>query len=398
MTCWIIEPQDPLIVRDGRPFRATPGARARSLPFPFPSTTAGGVRTRAGKDDNGRFDKNLVAAVQNIPHRGPFLVELDGDDVDALLLPAPADALLFDTDDGVERKALQPVRPPAHAGTDLPNELTYPVGLPRIDSRKPSKRAPRFWRWKAYRAWLLSTADAPVTLAGLGHGGPKADRRLHVAIDPATQTGEDGKLFMTSGLTFWRAADDTEFRFGAAKRLALLVEAETGKMPQRTGFDPLGGERRLMHWRPTDYLLPELPKELADAIVTAGHCRIILLTPGYFAQGWLPTDLRQERHGVRPDLLAAVVGSPVVPSGWDLKKREAKPTRRLAPAGSVYYLKLTGDEAAVRAWLEEVWFRSVSDAADDQAAGFGLAAVGVWSGQAHDITIPPKEAKNAPGA
>jgi len=396
MTCWIIEPQDPLIVRDGRPFRATPGARARSLPFPFPSTTAGGVRTRAGKDDNGRFDTTLVAQVQNLLHRGPFLVELNGDDVADLLLPAPADALLFDTDAGVERKALQPVRPPTDAVTDLPQELTYPVGLPQIDSRKPSKRAPRFWRWDSYREWLLRANDGPVNLATLGHSGPKADRRLHVAIDPATQTGEDGKLFMTSGLSFWRGDDGA--CFGAAKRLALMVAAETGDLPQRIGFDPLGGERRLMHWRLADYSLPELPDDLADAIVTAGHCRVVLLTPGYFTAGWLPTELLQARDGVKPDLQAAVVGSPVVPSGWDLKSRGPKPTRRLAPAGSVYYLKLTGDAPAIHAWLQSVWFQSIGDMPNDRATGFGLAAVGVWSGQAHEITIPPKEVQHAPSA
>jgi CRISPR-associated protein Cmr3 len=48
MTVWIMEPHDPLLVRDGRPFGSNPGARARSLLFPFPSTIAGGMRTRAG--------------------------------------------------------------------------------------------------------------------------------------------------------------------------------------------------------------------------------------------------------------------------------------------------------------------------------------------------------------
>ena len=54
---WLIEPIDPLIVRDGRPFGPTPGARARTLPFPFPQTIAGAVRTRDGLDANGRFDR-----------------------------------------------------------------------------------------------------------------------------------------------------------------------------------------------------------------------------------------------------------------------------------------------------------------------------------------------------
>ena len=56
MTTWIIEPHDPLIFRDGRPFGPNPGARAKTLSFPFPSTTTGGVRTRAGLDkDKGTF-------------------------------------------------------------------------------------------------------------------------------------------------------------------------------------------------------------------------------------------------------------------------------------------------------------------------------------------------------
>ncbi|MFZ2521089.1 MAG: type III-B CRISPR module-associated Cmr3 family protein, partial [Anaerolineae bacterium] len=31
MKTWLIEPRDPLIFRDGRPFSASPGARAKTL-------------------------------------------------------------------------------------------------------------------------------------------------------------------------------------------------------------------------------------------------------------------------------------------------------------------------------------------------------------------------------
>ncbi|HZQ09120.1 MAG TPA: type III-B CRISPR module-associated Cmr3 family protein, partial [Anaerolineae bacterium] len=58
MSVWLIEPRDPLIFRDGRPFNPTPGARAISLPFPYPSTLAGAVRTRVGQNENGVFDKD----------------------------------------------------------------------------------------------------------------------------------------------------------------------------------------------------------------------------------------------------------------------------------------------------------------------------------------------------
>ena len=50
MKTWIIEPVDPVLFGDGRPFTAVPGSRATSLPLPPPSTLAGGVRTRHGQD------------------------------------------------------------------------------------------------------------------------------------------------------------------------------------------------------------------------------------------------------------------------------------------------------------------------------------------------------------
>src|SRR6266446_8460346 len=109
MAIWIIEPHDPLIVRDSRPFVPDPGARASSLPFPFPSTTAGGVRTRAALDDNGFFkfpnDQNRPEVQEQLNRlkqlrvRGPLLVQLTADGRDIVsnqwLVPAPRDALLF---------------------------------------------------------------------------------------------------------------------------------------------------------------------------------------------------------------------------------------------------------------------------------------------------------------
>ncbi len=72
MTIGIIEPHHSVIFRDGRPLGPNPGVRAASLAYPFPSTTAGGARTRAGQDATGRF----VAAptdVLQIGVRGPLL-------------------------------------------------------------------------------------------------------------------------------------------------------------------------------------------------------------------------------------------------------------------------------------------------------------------------------------
>ncbi len=392
MTLWIIEPQDPLIVRDGRPFHATPGARARSLPFPFPSTTAGGVRTRSGQDGNGIFDTTKIGAVKNISVRGPLLVEVKESGGIKFLIPAPADALVFDAkgEDGkIERMWLRPFNLPDVAKSNKPKEVEYLVGLPEplseSDIRKPSKKAPAFWRWKKFEKWLLDPAGqtAPLKPVKLGHNGPQPDRRVHVGINPETFTGLDGALFATSGLEFWHREEKSSLK--NARKLALAVEVagnDSNDLQIAAGFAPLGGERRLMNWQNRENdSLPDAPEGLAQAIKeNDGHCRLILLTPAYFKAGWRPD------FGAEAELLAAAVPNPVVVSGWDFASKPPgpKPTKRLAPAGSVYYVKVKGD---VDQWLENRWMKPLSDDPEMAKAGFGLTAVGVWDGKPQPIQI-----------
>ena len=413
MTVWIIEPQDPLIVRDGRPFHATPGARARSLPFPFPSTTAGGVRTRAGQED-GLFDPEKIAAVKEIVVRGPLLVEQNDAGEWKILVPAPADALVFEeknekdescTDIAsgipiphtkIERKWLRPLTLPADVQSDKPKELEYLVGLPNPDSRKPSKNAPAFWHWDKFTGWLLNPAakTAPLSAAELGHDGPQPDRRTHVGIDPNKFTSLDGALFATSGLTFWHqhkdVGDDKSLpKLSTIKKLALAVEVEgngNDNLKFTEGFAPLGGERRLMNWRKTKETfktLLKIPNGLVQTIKdNGGYCRLLLLTPAYFKTGWRPD------FGKGAELLATAVSNPVVVSGWDFEKGGPKPTKRLAPAGSVYFVKIEGD---VKQWVQDRWLHSLSDDDEMAKAGFGLTAVGVWDGKPQPIQINLKE-------
>src|SRR6266700_6893568 len=118
---WIIEPHDPLIVRDGRPFGPDPSARAISLSFPFPSTTTGGVRTREGLKADGRFDVSQIERVKQIKVRGPLLVQVaPGEDkIERWLVRAPADALLLESEkkDHVLCKRLVPLKLYAGAET-----------------------------------------------------------------------------------------------------------------------------------------------------------------------------------------------------------------------------------------------------------------------------------------
>jgi CRISPR-associated protein Cmr3 len=102
---------------------------------------------------------------------------------------------------------------------------------------------------------------------------------------------------------------------------------------------------------------------------------------------------------------AVACGRHQIISGWDLKHTEKrdgrtingrpKPTRRLVPAGSVYFVSFSLNDAqleprqALASWLERVWLHNISDHAQDRRDGFGLAAVGVWDGQSRPLEVKP---------
>jgi CRISPR-associated protein Cmr3 len=371
MPTWIIEPRDPLIARDGRLFSATPGARASSVPFPFPSTTTGAARTQAGLDAHGVFDTRRTEEVKGIAVRGPLLVELDeAHAVGRWLLPAPADAVLFDLEppesDKAMRQRLEPLRLPPGAYTALPDGLV-PTGLTRSDPRKPA-RVPRFWYWERFSHWLTNPSEGEVALAELGHDGPEPEQRAHVRIRSDALTAEEGALFQTRGL---------EFTNPPRKRLGLAVFSDAALRP---GLAPLGGERRLASWRLSQDAPPGCPAAIREAIVQSGACRVVLLTPAHFARGSYPGWLIETRGGVSPTLVAMAVRRAQVVSGWDLEKKRPKPTRRLASAGTVLFVALTGDASAIARWVDSLWMQCVSDTEQDRRDGFGLAVLGTWSG------------------
>ncbi|HMA33298.1 MAG TPA: type III-B CRISPR module-associated protein Cmr3 [Chloroflexia bacterium] len=408
---WIIEPRDPLIARDGRPFGPTPGARAASLPFPFPSTTTGGVRTRAGLDAQGRFVAD-PQQVRQIAVRGPLLVELDGErTIRQWLAPAPADALLVETRPGqadpATRQWLRPILPDAGAHTNLPGGThaalladLLPVGPAFYNPNKAAAGVPRFWYWDVFQAWLQNPADGaqahrqvrpdqaastlwvlgppdqPAGQIELGHSGPHPEQRLHVGIDPGTLASREGALFQTRGL---------EFTGPDRRRLALAVTSD-GTFPHAgDGFAPLGGERRLVSWRASTAPLPACPPAIRQAVVDRKACRVVLLTPAVFAAGFYPTTLLQPGAEVSCSLRGVVCGRPQVVSGWDFayvgaggSRGQPKPSRRLAPAGSVLFLQLAGSPQAIGRWVDDHWMQCVSDDDQDRRDGFGLAAIGTW--------------------
>lgn len=388
MTVWSLEPRDPLLLRDGRPFSSTPGARARSLAFPFPSTIAGALRTRVMQGSGHPLDVPLSKVDRDalLIHgvRGPLLgmTSAQASGGVEIFVPAPSDCVLFSPQTGAKgvahRRRLLPL-PTTGEVTPLPETGMHPVMFAQVEKAKPLATPPRFWQWQAFAEWLLHPGDTDdLALADIGIPGPQSEQRTHLAVQEATQTAEEGKLFQTRSLEFRDHASSVQ-ELSAARDLSIILES--GAVVDE-GIGVVGGERRIVRWRKlANQTLPSIPDGLADRIAASGACRLILLTPALFDAGWRPgVFLAQiaKQHNVAISLKGAVVLRPQVVSGWDHATGMAKPSRRLAPAGSVYFLTLGSTPAARKDFVNALWMTNISDEEQSRRDGFGLCALGSW--------------------
>lgn len=355
MKSWVIEPRDAVVFRDGAP---ADGAM-RTLAFPWPSTTAGLVRSRSGEGRDGAFDVSGdgLDALRALQVRGPLLAALGEDgDIAELMPPAPRDCVWHRAADGkaLERRRLAlGVARMDGSTTDLEESGLELVG-PRVELPKgKAQPGPSFWRWGALERWLLEPSAGP-DVFGDGLAALPREERTHVSMDSVLETARDGQLFSTAALRF---TDEKGRRFG------LSVCSDAALAP---GLVKLGGRSRLSMLRESKAGWPLFPEALRDKLAGQRRLRVILLTPACFRSGALPS-----LAGAK--VVAAVVDRPLAHSGWDLVAKGPRPARRLAPAGSVYWLEV--DDAA--RWAEEHWMTCLSDERQDALDGFGLAVMGV---------------------
>lgn len=389
MSTWLIHARDPMVVRDGRP--KPPESEGGTLPFPYPGTLAGVIRTRAWSDATGRFTpRGPLDELRAVELRGPLLRDENG----TLYVPRPRDALFVATSEGVEVRALRPLDEPG--GVFDTALTTRPVGLEatRAVEGKPPKGLPSWWCWEDFARWLDAPIDGDAMVASGftagGLGSLPREHRVHVKIG-ATSTAEDGMLFETVGLRFLSANEGGSLRERLrARELGLACEVgvpqDVDASGLRNGVGPFAGERRLVRWSHEEApLLPATPPAALLAHLRSGEptvsVRVVLLTPAIFAAGWKPGEaegqLLASRDGVKVTLDAAIVPRPETISGWDFAKNGPKATRRVVSSGSVFWLKLEGDGEARAKWAEGVWMQNVSDDAQDRRDGYGLAALGV---------------------
>jgi CRISPR-associated protein Cmr3 len=154
-----------------------------------------------------------------------------------------------------------------------------------------------------------------------------------IGLNADTRSADDGKLFTVQAVAFKPGVG-----FVASVRGATLPAQATLR---------LGGDGRAASSQAVSHQAAQADLK---AIASQGRCRIVLSTPGVFAQGWLPNGFLLEAdghhwlnlHGVRARLVCATVPRSETISGWDLAanngKGQPKAAQRAAPTGSVYWL------------------------------------------------------------
>lgn len=379
--------RDPIVARDGRPFGAGQGKRMRSTGWVLPSVVAGSLRSVIGKVAQREFSVGTAQELLQIEVGGPFPQTADG----TLYLPAPHDCVVHPTH-GALRAA---PRTAEAADCDWPVAGLRPVWLTDKQARDEFKplEAPAWWPIDRYAAWLTNGAFG---LDDRFLRAPEAEHRTHVQLDPVAGVAEDGNLFTTVALPLSHlerhsaSCDATCAERYAAITLAGRVRGEGWCAEEVASLDslhPLGGERRLVHWKATEAVSSwGCPEEVREALSSASKIRMVLATPAVFGDGWKPAWLDESLVGAPPrvNVTLKLVGVSIerwcAVSGWSLaslpnQPRGPKPVKRIVPAGGVYFFEIIDGSASE---LANRWLEAVSDDAQDRRDGFGLAVWGVW--------------------
>lgn len=369
--------RDAIVSRDGRPFGAGQGLRMRSHRWPLPSVVAGSCRTMIGKVAAKDFSAQVATELLNIEVSGLFPVAEQ-----TLYLPAPLDCV------SRSDKKLFQMKPMNGSEGDgnWPMAGLQPVVISdaAVDDFKPIF-SPAWWPVEKYALWLsnpqeMKSFDESFLL------GPEPEDRFHAKLNSETGTAAEGELFMSSALPLSRLK-----RYEADwADVALSVRVQATDWAEKAVelinvLHPLGGERRLVHWKTEDkeklWECPDLVTKTLNE-TSNKNIRMVLATPALFRDGWKPGWLNDRLEGTPPGtgismkLIGVTISHWQAVSGWSLAEpRGPKPVRRMVPAGGVYFFQLLHGQSSD---LKKLWLESVSDEEQDRRDGFGLATWGIW--------------------
>ncbi len=389
-----IEPLDVLYLRGNKLF-GDAGSYGEALMPPWPSLAAGALRSRMLADhgvDLAAFAQArdrlpglpdaLHACLGTPAQPGDFRVSLftmacreNGQAQPCFPLPADVVVTAKTLDDATY---LQPTA--LHSALSSSYALLQP---PLLRAAGPGKPQSNLWLNAAgLRAWLNGEKLAKDHLL---RGGElwQFDHRLGIALNGAQRTVAKGMLYTTQTVALNRRDGRNQ---GRDVGFLVGVDGADGLLPE-TGLLRFGGDGRgaTLQTVPKKDLLP-----VPDWRCIEQDCRfrLVLATPGLFADGWRLPGLDADNHWHGPNgctarLVAAAVNRADTVSGWDLAKWQPKPAQRIAPVGSVYWFDdFQGKtEALGKLAAEGFWVMSDYPERSRRAEGFNNLLIAAWPKQ-----------------
>lgn len=359
---------------------------------PSPSVVAGAFRSlllNEAAEEIGTFaqggnlsDPQLAQALGTLDKPGSFGITsvlparlgVDGD-IEAFL-PLPADVVVSEGGQCIQR--LQPQPRQAELICSGPGNLPCLPVLRQSRATKPES------------GWLLTSEGMVAYMEGRTLSSRQLlhsthlwsdESRVGIGMEAQSRTAEDGKLFSLQHTAPRHGENDK------ASESGLLVGVHgCGKQLPARGLLRLGGDGRAAAFRQAGTPAIGMP---AEQIARSDRFKLVLQTPGLFANGWLPDGIHNEGgslmlelEGLRAQLLCATVPRYEVISGWDLARWQPKPAERVAPAGSVYWFELRQSRPEQLGKLAE---QGLWGLADDnhlnrqrQAEGYNRILIAAW--------------------
>lgn len=370
----LIQPLDPLFVRDGKSFSMGEDVTAQSLFPPPPSTFYGAVRSAYFSSHPKLFDYERLNTKEDptisFAIRGIYLFD---NEIEQFIFPTPLDLVVQDnSNDG--RAHLLKMK-------DIDFYSNYPF---RTVLAPPNENG----LYQSVEGMYITESELEAYLSGpekeqdasyfliKGDSIVKTETKVGVAIDSRTGTAEESKLYRI-GMK----------RLNKQYRFFLHFDGLDGLGEE--GMLRLGGEGKIAAYTTT---LIQPPQFVWDGnpgaipIDKRGNqlFKLYFATPSYFTNGWLPSwidpeTMEGEYQGIQLELVTAVVGKHLSLGGFDMKSRYPKAMRRFIGAGSVYYFSVN------EKYMQQVYSmfhnQCVSDEPIEEKVpysqqGFGLCYVG----------------------
>ncbi len=397
-----IDPVDVLYIRGNRLFGGA-GEHGEALMPPWPSVASGAIRSHVLVRHDvpledyamglGDLLQNGLAALGTPEEPGTFRLRWfspavrEGEKLKPFL-PRPQDVFIAE-ENNAEPQMLH--------SAPLPEGVASSAPLNKLALLKMKGQAkPKGGQWLNAEGIAHWVAGRPITCDDIAGSDTlyKLDARLGIARDLATGSAAEGKIYTSETVSF-----------GPNAGFLALVEGTDGAIIT-DGLLRFGGDGRAARLQRNSSW--QIPEPDWARIEQEGACRLLLTTPGLFAEGWRLPGMQadgtwQGPEGLKGRVAAAAVARAQVVSGWDLtaltdprrqtKERETpgtghpKPAQRTVPVGSVYWLEnLEGNirdglrrlltEGLWACLPNEAWEKGIANWRQRRAEGFNNVLIG----------------------